>query len=400
MLKRFTKKEWSYLLVLAGVQFSHILDFVVMMPLGPQLMRAFSIDVGSFSLLVSVYTFAAAISCFIAAFVMDFFDRKIVLSTVYTGLVVGTLLCGIAPSFTFLLIARTVTGIFGGLLQAVILSVLADLIAPEKRGQATGIVLSAFAVSSVVGVPMGLAMANQWGWNSPFILLGLLSFINLLLVHRLIPSLKLHMTQPLTGNVLSHFRHLTRHGNTLVAAALTVSMMTTFAMFPFVSPYLVGVIGIKETQLPEIYLAGGIASLIAAPVLGRLSDLFGARPIFVGCSLLSIGGVLAFTHMPYGSYLLVIFLNMVVAALGSGRMTPYMELLNRSVASEMRGSFMTLIAAVQQLSASAASYVGGMILSDEKGLQNFVVIGWVVGLSMVISIIISFLLRPVQWQAA
>lgn len=399
MFDRFTKQEWSYLLILAGVQFSHILDFVMMMPLGPQLMRAFTIDVGSFSLLVSVYTFAAAFSCFVASFGMDFFDRKKVLSLVYAGLVIGTFLCGFAPSFTFLLVARTVTGIFGGLLQAVILSVLAELIPAEKRGQATGIVLSAFAVSSVAGVPLGLALANQWGWNGPFIVLALFSLVNLLLVHRVIPSLEQFVTGHTGRHVLANFRHLTRQGNTLVAAALTVSMMTTFAMFPFVSPYLVGMIGVKETQLPEIYLAGGLASLIAAPVLGRLSDRFGARPIFVGCSFLSIIGILAFTHMPYGSYVLVILLNMVVAALGSGRMTPYMELLNRSVPSDMRGSFMTLIAAVQQLSASAASYLGGLILTTEKGLENFVFIGWVVGGSMIISIGISYLLRPVQWQA-
>ena len=398
MLNRFTKKEWCYLLILAGVQFSHILDFVIMMPLGPQLMRAFDIDVGSFSLLVSVYTFAAALSCFTASFAMDFFDRKRILTAVYTGLVVGTFLCGVAPSFTFLLIARSVTGIFGGLLQAVILSALADLIAPDKRGQATGIVLSAFAVSSVMGVPLGLAMANLWGWQSPFIILGCFSLVNLLFVQKAIPRLSEHVSERISGHVLANFSHLTRHGNTLVAAALTVSMMTTFAMFPFVSPYLVGVLGIKETQLPEIYLAGGLASLIAAPVLGRLSDRFGARPVFVCCSALSIAGVLAFTHMPYGSYVLMIFLNMVVAALGSGRMTPYMELLNRSVPSEMRGGFMTLIAAVQQISASAASYVGGMILNAEKGLENFVLIGWVVGVSMLVSIAISYCLRPVQWQ--
>lgn len=398
MVSRFSRQEWIFLLILAGVQFSHILDFVIMMPLGPQLMRGFGIDVGSFSMLVSIYTFAAALSCFIASFGMDYFDRKKVLTFVYAGLVVGTFMCGLAPSFSFLLFARTITGVFGGLLQAIILSVLADLIPLEKRGQATGIVFAAFAVSSVLGVPLGLALANHWGWNGPFLLLGVFCSINLWFVYKFIPSLSQHLTTRVRGKVLENFSHLLGHANTLVAAVLTMSMMTTFAMFPFVSPFLVGVIGVQETNLPEIYLAGGLASLITAPVLGRLSDRYGARPVFVVCSLLSVGGVLAFTYMPYGSYFLVICLNMVVAALGSGRMTPYMELLNRSVPSELRGSFMTLIAAVQQLSASGASYLGGMILNTDKGLENFVIIGWVVGASMLISIGVSYLFKSTQWQ--
>lgn len=389
-------KEFGLVLILAVVQLSHILDFVLLMPLGPQLMRSMSIDVEQFSLLVSVYTLSAALSCFFASFIMDRFDRRNVLLVIYGGLILGTFGCGFVSSFAALLLARVVTGIFGGLLQAIILSVVADLIPLERRGRATGMIMGAFAVSSVAGVPAGLALANAFSWNMPFVLLGVMSLLNWGLVWAKIPSITRHIAARHSRDVVGSFAALLSSTNTLVSVLLIVSMMAVFAMFPFVSPFLVEMVGISEHDLPQIYLAGGLASLVATPLIGVLSDKFGSRTVFVICTSLAMTGVFFFTRLEASTLAVALTLNAFVGAVGVGRMTPSMDMISRSVAGHQRGGFMTLIAAVQQLAASGASYCGGLLLGGKAGMQNFATIGLIVAMAMLLSIGLCFLFKPVH----
>ena len=352
-------------------------------------MRILSINTQQFSMLVSVYTLSAAISCFIASTVMDRFDRKRVLIGIYSGLVLGTFLCGFARSYEVLLAARVITGLFGGLLQAIILSIIGDVVPENHRGKATGIVMAAFAVSSVAGVPIGLAIANNFSWYATFFSIGIFSLINLLLAWYRLPAMNTHMQRSSTISLSREFGNLLTHRSTWLAWLLIISMMSIFALFPFISPFLIQILGFSESNLPEIYLAQGIATIICAPYIGKLSDRFGSKKIFIICSGLSIGTVLIFTHLETASLALVIALNTIMAAVGIGRMAPSMDMINRSVGSEQRGSFNTLVAAVQQLAASGASYLGGMLLSGTKGMGNFGAVGSLVAGSMVISIGIS-----------
>ena len=391
-------REFAIVLILAVVQLSHILDFVLLMPLGPQLMRALTIDVEKFSQLVAVYTLSAALSCFLASFIMDRLDRRSLLLFIYGGLILGTFGCGLAPSFSLLLGARIITGIFGGLLQAIILSILADVIPLERRGRATGMVMGAFAVSSVAGVPLGLAIANRFGWNMPFLALGCVSLGNWGLVWLKIPPIRDHIATRAHDDRLGDSVSIFRNANTAVSVLLIVSMMTVFAMFPFVSPFLVNIVGIQEQDLPQIYLVGGLASLVATPLIGFMSDKFGSRQVFVGCTALSMVAVFFFSRLQASTLAVALTLNALVGAVGVGRMTPSMNLISRSVSSRQRGSFMGLIAAVQQLAASAASYAGGLILGGSAGMQNFSLIGAIVAISMLVSIGLCFLFRPVQEQ--
>ena len=380
-------------LILAGVQLSHILDFVILMPLGPQLMRALVIDTQQCSLLVSVYTFSAAISCFLASLVMDRFDRRQVLLAIYAGLVLGTFLCGMASSFAVLVSARVVTGVFGGLLQAIILSIIGDLVPAKEQGKATGIVMAAFAVSSVLGVPLGLAVANQFGWQMTFIGIGVFSVINWLLASWRVPSIKGHVAVGTKPQVWADLGALLGSPAMWLASLLIVSMMSIFALFPFISPFLVEVVGVSEMTLPQIYLVQGLATMIAAPLFGKMSDRFGPKRVFIVCSLAATVLVLMFSHLGSASLTNVLLLNTLLAAIGIGRMTPSMDLINRSVTSAQRGNFMTLVAAVQQLAASGASYLGGLMLSGVKGMGNFGYVGIMVAVSMVLSIGISVLIR-------
>src|SRR3546814_16736532 len=114
--------ETLLLLILSAINFAYILDFVIVMPLGPQLMRIFDIDATQFALVVSSYTISAGICGFIGIFFIDRFDRKKALLTSFGGFPVGTLLCALAPAYTFLLMARVFTGLFGVVISALIYS--------------------------------------------------------------------------------------------------------------------------------------------------------------------------------------------------------------------------------------------------------------------------------------
>ena len=389
------RRELLLILILAGVQFSHILDFVIMMPLGPQLMRMYGIAPREFALVVSVYTLSASVSCFCASFFMDRFDRKAILISVYTGLVGGTFLCGMAPTFAALVAARAITGMFGGLLQPIILAIIGDLIPQSRRGQATGMVMAAFAVSSVVGVPVGLTLANNYGWQVAFLTLAIVSGLNLILAWRQLPRVRAHLiNQSRSNGVLNDMIAILRLPNSWVAIALITSMMSIFAFTPFVSPFLVQIVGIAESDLPTVYVFAGLASFIVSPLIGRLSDRFGARRVFISSSVVAVPAMLFFSNLPKTSLFVAISTNTLVAAVGAARMTPSLTLINGSVSSELRGRFMTLIASVQQLSAAFASFAGGMLLGDQaNSLTRFPVLGGIVAMSMVISSLLSLLIR-------
>ncbi len=384
------------MLILAGVQLSHILDFVILMPLGPMLTRALNITTQSFSWLVSVYTLSAAASCFLAAFVMDRFDRKKILVSIYSGLVIGTFLCAASGKFELLLAARVITGFFGGLLQSIILAIVGDIVPSDHRGRATGIIMAAFAVSSVVGVPLGLAIANAAGWQATFIAIAAFSLVNLGLVAWWIPNLKGHLSISHSVSVGAEFRALTMNRTTWLAWLLIMSMMSVFGMFPFISQFIVQTLQIEEANLPHIYLVQGIATMVAAPLIGRLSDQFGSKSVFMTCTLLSIVLVTWFTHLETATLFTVIAINTAMAAVGIGRMTPSMDLISRSITASKRGSFMTLVAAVQQLAASGAAYSGGLILSGTRGMADFPVVGWLVAGTMAVSIAVSTKIKTVE----
>ena len=188
-------KEKILLLTLAVIQFSHITDFMILMPLGPQLMKAFDILPSQFALLVSTYTFSAGTSGFVGAFFIDRFDRKKAILTMATGFAIGTFACGFAQSYHWLLITRSITVLFGGVMGALILSIVGDAIPNERRATAMGMVMAAFSVASVVGVPAGLFLADLSDWHMPFIVLGGVAFLTLVPMSVYIPNMTEHISK-------------------------------------------------------------------------------------------------------------------------------------------------------------------------------------------------------------
>jgi predicted MFS family arabinose efflux permease len=389
------RREWWLLAVLAAVQFCHIVDFVIIMPLGPQLMRAFRITPREFGLIVSAYTFSAAISGLAAASVMDRFDRKRALLVLLGGFGVGTLACAFAPGYHFLLAARVLAGAFGGVLAGVVFAVIGDQIAPERRGVATGIIMAGFSAASILGLPMGLWFAARSGWHMPFLVLAGITAAVLLFALFALPPMRGHVPAErrspwsVIGEVVREPAHLN-------AFALTVMLMFGgFTISPFISPYLVSNVGLKESDLSYVYLAGGIFTLVVGPVVGRLSDRFGHVRVFMVAALLSIVPLVVVTNLPRVPLWAALAVTTAMMGGFSARMVPSMALITGSVEPRRRGAFMSVNTSIQQMGAGLASFGAGLIVggSAEAGITRYPVVGAVAAVATLATLPLAARLR-------
>lgn len=375
------------LLLLAAVNFTHILDFMIMMPLGNYLMPYFNITPSQFTYLVAAYTIAAGLSGFLAAFFVDNYDRKKVLLFGYVGFLLGTLACGIAPSFLFLLLARLLAGIFGGLIGAQVLSIISDMFVYEHRGKAMGAVMSAFAVASTFGVPFSLYLANLFSWHAPFLMVVLIGLFTVPLLMRYIPTLSDHIS--ITGkptlkqrwSIMQNVLNSSRQRMALLFSGLI--MMGHFLVIPFINPYLEFNKGFSKQQTPMIYLVGGVASFIAANLLGKLADKRGKFIVFRICVLTALPLVLFITSLPDMHFALVLVLFAIWFTLSTGRGVAAQAMVSNVIPPATRGSFMSFNSSIQQLGTSAASLVAGVIVA--KGPNGSILhYNWVGILSVVV----------------
>ena len=392
-------REGWLLFILAAIQFTHVMDFVIMMPLGPQLMRYFDIGPKEFGFLVSAYTFSAAISGFISAFFIDRFGRKRAMLVVYIGFCLGTLCCALAPTLGLLLLARVVAGLFGGVLGALILAVIGDVVPEERRGSATGKVMAAFSFASIAGIPLGLYLASVFSWHSPFFLLTGLSVVVLIMASRLLPGMTEHLTQKVKTKPFAVYRAIFSKSNLLWALLLMVTLsFAGYTIIPFISPYMVANIGFSEVELSYIYFFGGIASLVTSPLTGKLADIFGKKSVFIIGSTLSLIPIILLTHLqPSPRYEVLLVTTFFFISFGA-RFVPALSLITSSVAPEQRGSFMSINAAIQQLSSGAAAFVAGFIVQQGATgqLEHFDTAGWLAVVSTVLSMLIVLRLRKVS----
>jgi predicted MFS family arabinose efflux permease len=376
------------LLILAAAQFTHIMDFMIMMPLGPQLMRIFEITPRQFSLLVAAYALSAGAFGFVAAFLIDRFDRKRALIGIYFGFTAGTFACALAPTYELLLISRLTTGAFGGALGALILAIVSDLFAYEKRAKAIGIVMTAFSVASVAGVPFGLYIATLYSWHAPFLLLACMGTLILLLMILLFPSLTDHLkvkqnfkTQAIT------IAHFFTDRNILYAFALTVLMMLgQFTVIPFIAPFMVANVGFTELQLTYIYMVGGGLTIFTSPLIGKLADKHGKHIVFTIFGLLSIVPLFLITHLPQVPLYQALMVTGLFFVLINGRFVPAITLITSVAKPENRGSFLSIRTSVQQFGSSISALIAGLVvLKDESGrLIHFDMVGYIaIGCSLI-----------------
>ncbi len=355
-------RERAILLTLAVVQFTHVMDFMIMMPLGSHLMRVFSITPAQFSYLVAAYGLTAAVSGFGAGFFIDRIERKRALLTLYTGFGLATLACGLAPTYGTLLVARAAAGAFGGVASSVLMAMVGDVIPAARRGRGMAVVGAAFPLASVLGVPLGLYLAGRYEWHAPFFFLAAMSVGVLLLGLRVLPVLR-HLHPPAhpwdqMRNIVTESVHL---------RAFLMSGMLVFAgacVIPFLAPSMVANVGLTEEQLPYIYLAGGFCTFCTTPVFGRLSDKHDKLHVLGWISIGAAASVLVITNLPAATVTVAMVATAAFMMTMAGRFSPAMAMLTNAVASRYRGGFMSVNSAVQQAASGLANLTAGLLVTE------------------------------------
>jgi predicted MFS family arabinose efflux permease len=377
----FTGYQKFVVAILAFLQFTIVLDFMVLSPLGAILLQQLGINTSQFGLVVSAYAISAGISGILAAGFADRYDRKRLLLFFYAGFVLGTVLCGVAPNYHVLLFARIVTGLFGGVIGAVSLAIVADLFPMQMRGRVMGFVQTAFGASQVLGIPVGIFLANHLGWHAPFLMIAsIAALVGVVIMIRLKP-VDAHLHQTGKQHPLQHLWKTATSPRYRVGFAATMLLATGgFMLMPFASAFSVNNQHIPLEKLPMIYAITGISSIILGPLIGRLSDRVGKYPTFCYASLVSIAVVVYYTHLSDAPIWEIIVLNVILFATIAGRMASAGALTSAVPAPQDRGAYMSISSSLQQFSGGAASTVAGMIVvqaADGK-IEHYPRLGWVV----------------------
>jgi len=391
-----TRGEWALLLVLIAIQFTHMVDFVIIMPLGDRLRRELGITPEQFGAVVASYAWAAGIASLLASLVIDRFDRRSVLLAMYAGFGVSTLFCGLAPNYEMLLLSRTLAGVFGGLSAVSLMAVIGDVFPPEKRGRATGAVVSSFAVATIVGLPIGLMLAAQFGRWAPFVALAILSACVCLIGFVFLPPVRGHLSAP-RRHPLKEFEAAARVPNHLWGFAFTFFLVLgTFTVASFIAPVLCATNSWGESEMATIYLAAGTCTLVATNIMGRLADRYSRLMLFriLGAGAMVMAVVLSnLSVIPLWGAALAVSTFMVCAA---GRMVPAQAMMLGACVPSMRGAFMSLNTAVQHVATGLAPTIAGLIIFEtaDKKLEGFPIVGIISAATAAVSLVLAGRMKP------
>lgn len=391
--KKFSKYERFVIVVLALTVFTVVLDFMVLAPLGAQLLRILSISPAQFGLVVSAYAFSAGASGLLAAGFADRYDRKKLLLFFYSGFIVGTLLCGLANSYNLLLFARIFTGIFGGVISSISFAIITDIFIVEKRGRVMGFVQMSFGVSQVLGIPIGLYLAHQFDWHAPFLAIVILSVIIFLVILKWLKPVDAHLKVQSDKNAFVHMFHtITNKQYLLGFTAMALISIGGFLIMPLSSAYLVNNIKITDAQLPILFMFTGVFSLITGPLVGRWSDQFGKLTIFLIGSILTILMVFIYTNMPVWPLYLVTIINILLFIGVSSRMISGSALITQLPELKDRGAFMGVNSSLQQISGGIGSVIAGLIVvqNSDGTLLHFDYVGYLTILMLCICMYLMY----------
>lgn len=360
------KNEKVLVGILAAVQFAHILDFVIMMPLGPILMRNFSITPAEFGLLVSSYNFSAALMSFVTGLIADRFDRKNFLLVSFIGFILGTYLCSVSDSFTFFILARIIAGAFGGIINSVIYSICTDLIPTDRRGAALGTIMMSFSIASVIGVPIGLWFATTYSWKAPFVFIAILSVIIWALVLYIVPNVREHIQKDASPKeLLSSYWKVIKNPEYLTGFFFIILLsMSVFVMIPFIATYNVHNVGILETELSYVYLVGGFFTMFTSRIIGKLTDRFSSKKVFFVLGPLSFIPILLYTNLPPSPLWKVLVYSTFFMTIVSGRMVACMKMITMIPSTQERGAFMSVQNSFRSLGTATAAFLGGIMVTQ------------------------------------
>ncbi|MCY1037033.1 myxochelin export MFS transporter MxcK [Corallococcus sp. BB11-1] len=371
-------RERTLLSLLAAVQFTHVVDFMMLMPLGPLLMQRLDLSATRFGALVSAYTLASAAMGVLGVFWLDRLERKRTLLMLYAGFITATLLCGMATGAVGLLVARTVAGACAGLMGAVVIAIVSDVVPAERRGQAIGTVMTAYALSAVAGVPLGLGVANLWGWRAPFFVLAAVAGGVWLLLLRLLPRVDGHLVR--AGTAPDALAPATVWTPRLALGwGLTFTVVfASFLLIPYLGAFMVGNLGLSLSELPWVYLAGGAATLLSSRWIGGLADRLGPARVLAGLLVFSMVPHLLFTHLSPSPLPVVALVFVGFMTLTSGRAIPTMALVASRVPPTLRGRYLAVNMAASDGASGLAAWMGGLLLStaSDGALIGFGPLGW------------------------
>ncbi|MCU0326975.1 MAG: MFS transporter [Spirosomaceae bacterium] len=395
-----TYKEKLLLFVLASVNFTHIMDFMIMMPMGPQLMDIFDISPRQFGFVVSSYSLSAGISGFLAAFFVDRFDRKKVLLFAYIGFTIGTFACAFAPTYFLLCAARVLAGLFGGMIGSQVLSIVADTFSYERRASAMGSVMMAFSLASVIGVPAGLYLANHFSWHAPFLVVGGLGVLVIFMIIRFVPILDGHLKgNAESKNPIHVITDIAKNSNQMRALGLSVIIMLGhFSIIPFISPSLVGNAGFSQENIYLIYLVGGAVTIVTAPIVGKIADKKGKYPVFVVFALLSLIPIWLITNLFVVPLYVILVISAIFFIFSNGRLIPTQAMVSSVVTPQQRGGFMAINSSVQLLAQAIATNIGGLIIHKTASgyIENYHFVGYFAIFMIAISIFVAKSVKQVQ----
>ena len=377
------------LLLLAAIQFTTNLDFLIILPLGPQYMRVMHITPAQFNTIVAAYAIAAGIAGLVAGFFLDRFDRKTALLFLFVGFATGTLFCALAPTYGLLVGARAIAGMFGGVTGAVILAIVGDVIPEHRRGKAMGMVMSAFSVASIAGVPLGLVLASHFNWHVPFYAIAGICVPILIAVLRCVPDLRSHLAHSADKHPARQMLAVLAEPNHQMAFLfMAVLTCAGFTIFPTLATYMVYNVGMTEKQLPFIYLTGGLCTLFSMNLIGRWADRAGKLRVFILMSLAASIPIVALTNLPRVPVVVAVAVSTLLMICMSGRFVPAMAMMTATVESRHRGGFMSVNSSVQQFSSGLAAWISGGIIGQglNKEITHYPIAG-LISLSCVLACI-------------
>jgi predicted MFS family arabinose efflux permease len=379
---KLTAAQRWVIFILAVTQFTVILDFMIMSPLGDFMMKSLSMKPAAFGIAVSAYAFSAGLSGLLTAGFADRFDRKKLLVFFYTGFIVGTIFCGLSHNYVQLVAARIFTGLFGGVIGSISLAIISDLFTLQQRGRVMGFVQMGFGASQVLGVPIGLYVANLWNWEAAFLLVaGIAVFTAVLLVFKL-PAVRDHLKLQQEKSAFKHLWHTIRKRDYRIGfSAMAMLSIGGFMMFPFGSAFAVNNIGVSAEQLPQLFFISGISSLVIMPLIGKLSDKVSKFKIFTVACVWMIIMVIIYTNLGISEFWIIVVLNILMMMGIMSRMIPATALVSGVPDMEDRGAFMSINASMQQIAGGVAAVVAGLIVVQEHKsapLEHYNIVGYLV----------------------
>lgn len=389
----FSSYQKFVVLILALTQFSVILDFMVMSPLGDMLMKSMNLTTSQFGLAVSAYAISAGLSGLLTAGFADRYDRKKLFLFFYTGFIIGTFFCGLSQTYWQLIAARIFTGIFGGVIGSIAMAIITDLFDIHHRGRVMGFIQMGFGASQVLGIPISLYIANQWGWQSPFIMVGLLGLLIAVLIGvRLLPVTK-HLELQQDKSAFKHLWHTISKRNYRFAF-LTTALLSLggYMMMPFGSAFAINNLKITNDQLPLLFMISGIGSLVIMPVIGKVSDKIDKFKVFAFATIWMCIMVVIYTNRDASPLWIVITLNILMMAGVMSRMIPSSALISSVPALSDRGAFMSINASLQQITGGvAAAFAGLIVVQKDKlsPLQHYNTLGYII---IAISLLSTYML--------